>query len=173
MASALPVTRVLRLLLLCVSLLATGVAGRAHAAVGSLSLYGGFGRLLEDGASDGSVGARTNLFAQLGPRLSLGPELGTFGLGSGDYVWFATAAIRVADVAGRVRPYGIFAPGGYFFGGAIGENLLGLGLGAGVQVMEGTSGLFWELEGRWHTNIQDIGVSRRFLTVLVGIGKEW
>ena len=173
MESAVSVTRVLRLLVPCLSIFAIASAGPAHAVVGSLSLYGGFAKLLEDGAPDGSVGARANLFAQLGPRFSIGPELGYFGLGSGDHVWFATAAIRLADSNGRVRPYGILAPGGYFFGGSIGANLLGIGLGAGVHVTEGTSGFYWGLEGRWHTNIQDIGVSRRFATVLAAIGKEW
>jgi hypothetical protein len=173
MESALPVTRALRRPFLCLSLVAITAGGPAYAEVGSLSLYGGFARLLEDGAPDGSFGARVNLFAQLGHGFSIGPELGYFGLGSGDHVWFATAAIRLADSTGKVRPYGIFAPGGYFFGGGIEASLVGFGLGAGVQVTEGTSGLFWGLEGRWHSNIQDIGASRNFATVLAEIGTEW
>src|SRR5262245_8916082 len=151
--------------------LALCVAGALFASVAdaggppSMSLYAGYGKMMEDGAPGGSFAFRGNAFMMMDPVIGLGAELGYTWLGTeeispalGDLdqsVYHITANIRAPGATGNIRPYGIGGLGLYGLhasGGGISETdtKFGFNLGGGLMHRFADSGTGLGIEARWH-----------------------
>jgi hypothetical protein len=136
------------------------------------SIYGGWAKITESGAPNGSFGARANIFAMLDPVLGVGAEVGYNLLGSTDFAgggkvkdsaFQATAQAIARGARGNVHPYGTLGLGLYSFrekGESFADPVFnttntaskfGVNLGAGLQLKPAGAPVGFGVEGKWHS----------------------
>ncbi len=125
-------------------------------------------------ASGNSVfpGGRLGLVAQLGSRLTAGPEFGYFRSGGDQSFLNAGAVFRLGKAQGSKYFYGLFCLGlsdytakvqywDYYseewFDDHTGHFFVGYGLGAGMLIGSGQSPIIYGVEARWQSNFSRIG----------------
>jgi len=153
----------------------------------SMSLYAGYGKMMEDGGPDGSFAFRGNAFMMMDPVIGLGAELGYTWLGTqpvdplvpalGDLdqsVYHITANIRARGMTGSIRPYGIGGLGLYGLHASAGgasdtQTKFGFNLGGGIMHRFADSSTGLGIEARWHmvpNGVVDSGGNESMLDML-------
>jgi hypothetical protein len=184
---------------LSVSFVSLGDGASPSGRIGSASLHLGYNRGLDSVAPGGALGGSLRLMANLG-HVRPGLEGGRYALGGHDFVTprgqrrdgdesllHFGPVVSVGPSRGRFQPYALAGVGLYDWkaigptavdpqGESLGSSrrsFLGGNLGGGVRA-HAARALSFELEGRWHTNLDDVGRRRlSVLTLNAGVTFDW
>jgi len=149
--------------------------------LGSTSFSAGYGNRIGRDTPDGSLALRGALMVDLTRSFGLGMEAGVYLIEqespellyeyplSKSVFHFGALAQYLFGTA-PIRPYLQIGAGHYRWN----TNFLGASVGGGVRYQPGDFGYFGFIEGRWHDNIQRLGLpSPGFYTISAGAGVSW